>query len=1211
MNARRIVIGIAAVAALLVAAIASLPFFVDQDRVRRAIEQRISAVAGGEVHYESLKLRFFPQPSVEARNATVRIPGVLEGRVDTLAIRIALLPLLTGNVRPVAVNLAQPTLEVTIQPGGGSGGGDPFAAYRAALGPVVDALVRDASGMSLGVTDGKVVVVYAGQRIVSLSGLTADAQVAADALTVGASGAADLWRTASAHLKIAPGSLAATGKLQLSGLRLAELLQAAGAQGEVRVSAGAIDASLDAQTDGRASVRGTLTAAAPDVTLARAARTLGLGAVRAVLDAQRDGTALTASVRELKAGDLLPAATGTLRAKPDGSGPTVALQVPALDLARLRTALVALAGDLDGVQEALPFVPTGTAQALNITAAGSDFGALAALGSMRAEGQLANGALELPTFGIAVTGGAGRFALADGTLRWSELAGAIGKSTFTGGTLALDLIPDAVDLIPDPALRKLEATVDADLAGTLPIVRRLVGRPEPAALANVESLRGRASGTVVYEADRRRAHVAVDLSRVQGNVRYRGVPLPIEVTDGAVRYAGDRLDVRGLDGTLGRSQVRAGAMELTLGAVPTVRAASADAVVVLDEIYPWLASIEGLRRPTSAIPSESGTVAVRLVRLSGPLNQPAALDYEAVLRPQQVRIAGPTLPAPVTVTGGEVRVTPRTVALDRLDAAMLDARIVASGTIEDYAAPDPRFDLKLADGRAGERSLDWARTRFRLPARAMPRAPLTLSSGRLQRAGGATAPLVAQGAIGLAGDVRADFDLTAQSGHFDLRRLVVNDPDTNTTASLKWAASTLELTFKGKLDNRTFARVLAHPPKGDGALQGDFSATIDLADPRRSSATGSLEADRIDILERWDIPIEIQHVRLDVAGDVVRIHEGAFVVSGEQLALTGTVTRQPKTFGLDLRATADAIDAERLLRAFPRGEARPRDAAGWNLPVDGRIVIDAKSVTYGRYVVRPLSGTVTLAPERIVADVKEARLCDLALPLRAVLVPGSASVTSKIAARGQPVAGVVACLTGERLALTGTFDLDADLAASGPLDELARAARGTFRLTARDGEILKATAIARILSLDLVSAVLRARPSELLASGLDYSELVVAGTVDGGRVRVERGTLNAAALGLAMTGEVDVPAGQIDMRGIVAPLNRIQQVMQYVPIVGGIFGARVLGIPISVTGDLDDPRVVPLGPAAIGESLVNLIGAVVKAPIDLLDPFGGRPQPAR
>ncbi len=53
----------------------------------------------------------------------------------------------------MAVNVGQPVLELTIQPGGG--GSDPFAAYRTALGPVVDALVREARGMSLGITDGK------------------------------------------------------------------------------------------------------------------------------------------------------------------------------------------------------------------------------------------------------------------------------------------------------------------------------------------------------------------------------------------------------------------------------------------------------------------------------------------------------------------------------------------------------------------------------------------------------------------------------------------------------------------------------------------------------------------------------------------------------------------------------------------------------------------------------------------------------------------------------------------------------------------------------------------------------------------------------------------------------------------------------------------------------------------------------------------------
>ena len=168
---RRLALGVAAVVALLVAAVAAVPLFVDGDLVRHAVERRISDVAGGEVSYDSLTLRFFPQPRAEIRNATVRIPGAVAGRIGTLEIRIALLPLLAGNVRPVAVNVGQPVLELTIQPGGG--GDNPLDAYRTALGPVVDALVRHARGMSLGITDGKLDVLHAGRRILSLSGLAA------------------------------------------------------------------------------------------------------------------------------------------------------------------------------------------------------------------------------------------------------------------------------------------------------------------------------------------------------------------------------------------------------------------------------------------------------------------------------------------------------------------------------------------------------------------------------------------------------------------------------------------------------------------------------------------------------------------------------------------------------------------------------------------------------------------------------------------------------------------------------------------------------------------------------------------------------------------------------------------------------------------------------------------------------------------------------
>jgi hypothetical protein len=198
----------------------------------------------------------------------------------------------------------------------------------------------------------------------------------------------------------------------------------------------------------------------------------------------------------------------------------------------------------------------------------------------------------------------------------------------------------------------------------------------------------------------------------------------------------------------------------------------------------------------------------------------------------------------------------------------------------------------------------------------------------VQRPGGADAPIHAQGTRGLAGGVSAEFDVTVEAtGHFDLRRLAMKDPDTDTTLLLKWARSTADLAFKGRLDNRTLARVLAHPPAGDGALKGDFRATIDLAEPRRSNATGALEADRIDILERWEIPIGIERLRISVADDTVRIQEGAIMVAGERLAVTGSVTRQPKTFGSICASTADAIDVERLLARSAR-RPKPRPPAG-------------------------------------------------------------------------------------------------------------------------------------------------------------------------------------------------------------------------------------------------------------------------------------------
>jgi hypothetical protein len=1199
---RRIVIAVAVVVLLLGAAVAALPLLVDSNAVRRVVEREVSALAGGEVRYDSLAVHLFPQPRAAIRGVSVRVPGVVDGRAARLDVGLALLPLLAGNVRPTAIRIESPAFEVRIEPGGG-GAGDPFILYRESVGPIVDSLARDARGMTIEIAEGRLDVVYAGRRLVSLSGLTAQADVSADAIDASVSTAADLWRTAQGSLTIAPGSLAGSAKLQVTGLQAAGLLAALQLEGALAVQPGPLDARVDAETDGRSTVRATLTASTPQIALARGARTLDLGAVRVAADFARDAQTLSLSLRSLQLGDLVPQATGSLRARPDGTAPAVALQVPALDLARLRTAALALAEDLVVVRGVTAALTAGTARALMVSAAASDFAGLADPRALRAEARLEGAAMAFPAAGIAVKKGAGRLALAEGELRGSELTGEIGRSRFNAGGLLLEFVPSVT-------LRSVDAAVDADLADVLAIMRHVLGRAGEAALAEIESLQGRASGRFAYEARRSGPHVAVEVPKFAATGRYRGVPFPLEVSQGAGSYAGDRLRVHGLAGRVGSSRVEGGAeAELVFGAAPEVRSARASLSLVLDELYPWLATLERLQPALKELKSVTGTAKVQLVRLSGPFADPAAFDFEAVVQPQQLRASLTELPAPLTLAGGEANVTPRALRFSGLQASLLDARVAVSGTAQDYASANRRIDLALASGAAGQQTLDWVRARWEVPAKAMPRAPFTLADGRLQWPADVPGSLAARGTVGLAEKVDAEFDFTWRPDDLDLRRLSLKDADSDATMALKWTLVHADVQFRGTLDNRTLERLLAPPPEVQGSLRGDFRASIDLRAPRRSTATGTLEGEGIDSLERWNVPVLIDRVRVDVAGDTVRVRDTVLRLAGERFALSGSVERKPETFAIDAQVSAERVDAERLLAGF-RGDRRPTGAA-WDLPVEGHVAIAAKSVVYDERVFRPVVATVSLAPNRIVAEVTNAHLCGVVLTLKADLAPGAVAVTGRGQARDQDLAQAAECLARENHAITGRFDVDLQLAASGAPDALLRSARGGLRFVARDGRIQNAPAITRILSLNNVATLLRSGPRELMAGGLEYSEVAVAGTLEGTRFRLESATLDSPSLGIAGSGEIELASRTLAVNGLVAPFANINAVARRIPILGPIFNTRLAGIPVSVTGDWRDPTVVPLGPEAVGQSLVNLMSATFRAPIELLDPFLGRRAPAQ
>jgi len=71
----------------------------------------------------------------------------------------------------------------------------------------------------------------------------------------------------------------------------------------------------------------------------------------------------------------------------------------------------------------------------------------------------------------------------------------------------------------------------------------------------------------------------------------------------------------------------------------------------------------------------------------------------------------------------------------------------------------------------------------------------------------------------------------------------------------------------------------------------------------------------------------------------------------------------------------------------------------------------------------------------------------------------------------------------------------------------------------------------------------------------------------------------------------------------VAPFETIDYVIGRIPLVRGLFSKPIVSIPVSVSGDWDDPRARVLSPSAVGSELVGVMGNTLKLPFRLIEPF--------
>jgi hypothetical protein len=740
----------------------------------------------------------------------------------------------------------------------------------------------------------------------------------------------------------------------------------------------------------------------------------------------------------------------------------------------------------------------------------------------------------------------------------------------------------------------------AELAGVDAAPVMALVRSKVPGLDFIESLDGRFSANVEVELAEEWG-VQVHVVRSDASLKLVWLPWKISPAQGRISVTPKAVHVRALQGSLGDSSYADVDARIELQGPLRLSSASGRATLTLEQWFPWLRERVPQLDPISAL---SGSADLALKRLALRFDRPAAADYDALVTPRQVSVALKALPSPVSVSDGSVQVDASQLRLDKVAVAMLDARALVSGAV---ATKGPRLELAVADGIVGEKLVQWAFAQAGAPERLQPKTPLRVAAPRLVWGPGQA--LDAQALVKFDGGPQVDLALGWQPQQLDVRRLAIKDARSDAVLSVRVAGKVVQANFSGVLDGHSVAAMLRRPPQDSGTVRGSLRVTMDQARPERTVAEGQLKIEALDL--SWLVGRRALIARADLTAQPtgLRIIDADVDFEEQKFSLSGQVQRTAKGPVVDARIESPGVLVERLLP--PQSKAEPSSEAPsklWPLPVTGRVAMRAGFVQYQRYRIEPFEGSLDLERERASFKVAEASMCGVSFPLTGEAAPESLALAAQISMKDQPLAKTMHCLTGDAMDITGSADLRADLRTQGKPGELVRNLSGTAQAELRQGSVKKFALIGNILSVLSLRNVV-SKDATLREGGFPYRSLSAKGEFKNGEFLLEEGFFDSDAARIAASGRIDLQGANTHLDVLVGVLNTVDRVVGAIPIIGDIFGNTMLAIPISVNGDIRDPRVVPLGPRAITDRMLGIFERTLKLPGKLVPAEGGAPKP--
>ncbi|MFZ2445628.1 MAG: AsmA-like C-terminal domain-containing protein [Syntrophobacteraceae bacterium] len=1213
----------AVVIACLAAGLLLLPRLIDMDAVGRkalaTLETRYN------IHSERVKISIFPYPHAVIYGARMTVPDVLTASADSVAVYPEILALLSGKFRPAQIDLVGPKIAVklpeqaspedsaqTPAPHGGENpekaAADRLARVKDRLAQLQTALSAALPGIVLDVNRGTVEFYSEKGKVFWFEQVAARATVLSDRIEFKlASGKSNLWNGFSFNGRIDPRDWKGSGALHIAGCEPQDLVAFCLPATGSRMGDSRIDLALTLSGSGVRNVRADFTATVSHLTLEE-------GGDKTVLQNGELGGTVFLDAERLDIGLSrlrfnYPRISLTGRFIKNFSDQTVSLDLDGrnTDAASVREVVLSLDRDNRVTRRIFDIIRQGEVPAISFNSRANTISGLRKMENYTIRGSMEQGVIFAPKAELLVSEARGDVVIVDGVLDGTGLSGRTPGSSTSGGTLK-------VGLRKEDETFHLDLPLIADLAELPEVLQRVVKneafRHELTLLKDVQ---GKTEGRLVLgeRLDNVRVNIETGSFRLAG--RYGRVPHPIELEGASFAMDGPKITALALSGKSGRTRIT----QLDFGydwgqGLLLEMKTRSSTVVSLDVVEPliraredWKTVLNGGGAPLK------GAVLFDTFEFKGPLGDRSKWVFSAGGRVEEMTVQTRYFSGPLTLKTGAFEAGRDTITLKQINAVLADSSLLISGTVNGYFDKPRSADI-TASGRLGPVGNRDIAALAGLPGTMRAISNLTLDRSRLSWEKGVQTAF--EGEMLLASGPKAGIKVVHTPDETVIEELVVKDADSDAVLSLKFREKEFRVGFSGSLSNRTADKLLSENKVLTGPIQGKFAARFYLDEPRKSTAEGQIKISGFQLPLGSKTPARIENAVLEAADNRINIKSAMVSWNGSRLSLGGAVTVVDNAYLVDMNAFADTLDLESLLDA--RKDERAAGVApaentpsgrqpdkGWDAPVRGAIRLRSERLTYGKLTWNPANVDVVISPGLFEVKINQANLCGISTPGRMTLTRDGVKLSLAPEAKNQDVEPVLSCFFDKKRLLTGKYSLKSNLSANGKEGGLIQSLEGDVDFKAEKGRLYRFELLSKIMSVLSITEIYRGHVPDLFTEGCAYDTLSIKGKIKDGKLALTESVLDAPCVKMVFRGEVDLVRKKMNVVALVSTMRTVDRIIEVVPLVNKIFDGGIVSVPVSISGDLYDPSVVPMSPAAVGGELLGFMKRTFQLPFTILQPL--------